>query len=336
LAEVGAFLSLAEAQILTRTEDLTAGVVKELVREGGILDKIPVKTLSGARQIAYNRQAALPGGQFHAIADTWTASQDLDFTQINVSLVTFGDEKDYPDNQVRVGYSGSGANDLDAIVVAQTVEGLKNKIENKLVYGSNTAPEMNGLYNLATSNQTQNAGSGSTGAAATVTLLNRMLDMVRPRADILLAPYRLVQRVDQLNQGVNAAPLVYMPAPGDKGMRMSPMVGFYRGVEAVRSDYMATAETGALQEAIASGTYSAETGGATGSFLGIHFGIPENGQVGGVFLLIAGSLFDVEGPHPQKGKDAPWMRITCYLNLGLAGTRGLGALDGCTDVAITA
>ena len=104
----------------------------------------------------------------------------------------------------------------------------------------------------------------------------------------------------------------------------------------VRSDYMATAETGALQETIASGTYSAETGGSSGSFVGIHFGIPENGQVGGVFLLIAGSLFDVEGPHPQKGRDAPWMRITSYLNLGLAGTRGLGILDGCTDAAITA
>src|SRR3990167_1762099 len=163
MAEVGAFLSLAEAQILTRTEDLIAGVVKELVREGGILDKIPVKTLSGARQIAYNRQNALPGGQFHAIADTWTSTQDLDFTQVNVALVTFGDEKDYPDNQVRASYSGPGANDLDAIVVTQTTEGLKNKIENKIVYASGTAPEMDGLYNLCTSNQTQNAGSSSTG-----------------------------------------------------------------------------------------------------------------------------------------------------------------------------
>lgn len=336
MAEVGAFLSLAEAQILTRTEDLVAGIVKELPREGSIIDMLPVKTLSGARQIAYNRQAALPGGSFHAIADTWTPTQDLDFTQVTVSLVTFGDEKDYPDNQVRASYSGAGANDLDAIVLQQTVEGLRNKINNKLVYGSGTAPEMNGMYNLATSNQTLNAGSGSTGAAATVTLLNRMLDLVRPSADILLAPFRLHQRLDQLQQGVNSSPLIYLPVEGDKGLRLSPMAAYYRGVKIVRSDYMATAETGALQETIASGTYSAETGGATGSFVGIHFGLPENGQVGGLALLIAGELFDVEGPHPQKGKDAPWMRVTCYLNLMLAGTRGLGILDGCTDVAITA
>lgn len=335
MAEVGAFLSLAEAQLLTRTEDLIAGVVKELVREGGIIDRFPVKTLSGARQITYNRQNALPGGQFHAIADTWTPTQDIDVTAVSVSLVTFGDEKDYPDNQVRASYSG-GAYDLDAIVLEQTLEGLKNRIENEFIYGSGTAPEISGLYNLATSNQTQNAGSGSTGAAATVTLLNRMLGMVRPKADILLGPYRLMQRIDQLNQGVNAAPLVYMPVVDGKGMHMSPRAAFFGEVEMVRSDYMATAETGVLQETIASATYSAETGGATGSFLGIHFGIPEKGQVGGAFLLIAGNLFDVEGPHPQKGKDAPWMRVTCYLNVGLAGTRGLGALDGCTDVAITA
>ena len=336
MAEVGAFLSLAEAQIMTRTEDLIAGIVKELPREGSIIDRLPVKTLSGARQIAYNRQAALPGGSFHAIADTWTPTQDLDFTQINVSLVTFGDEKDYPDNQVRASYSGAGANDLDAIVMQQTIEGLRNQIDRKIVYGTGTAPEMSGLYSLATSNMTQNAGSGSTGAAATVTLLNRMMDMVRPKADILLAPFRLHQRLDQLQQGVNAAPLVYMPVPGDKGLRLAPMAAFYHGVEIVRSDYMATAETGVLQETIASSTYSAETGGSSGSFAGIHFGIPENGQVGGVGLLIAGTLFDVEGPHPQKGKDAPWMRITCYLNLMLAGTRGLGIVDGCTDAAITA
>ena len=105
MAEVGAFLSLAEAQLLTRTEDLIAGIVKELPREGGIIGRLPVKTLSGARQIAYNRQNALPGGSFHEIADTWTPTQDIDFTQVNVALVTFGDEKDYPDNQVRASYN---------------------------------------------------------------------------------------------------------------------------------------------------------------------------------------------------------------------------------------
>lgn len=327
MAVAGSYVSLAEAQVATRTDDLIAGLVKEIVKEGGILDLMPTRTVSGVN-LAYVRENVQPSGSFHAIADTWVASEDIDLTKVTLTLAIHGDEKDI-DNFVARTYSDP--NDHEAIIMAQTMRGLKNRIERAILY---EATAFTAAHGLVTSNQTLSMGSGSTGAALTVTNLNRMLDLVRPKSDLLLVPYRLGQRLDQVEQGVNSSALVYTQS--EDGMRKGNLTGFWRGVKIRRSDYMATANTGVLQETIASGVYSAETGGATGSAFGIHWGLPENGEVGGVFLAIGEGLFHTEGPHPHREKDARWVRITSYLAPGLAGTRGLAIVDGITDVAITA
>lgn len=327
MAVAGSYASLAEAQAATRTDDLIAGLVNEIVREGGILDLIPTRTVRGVN-LAYVRENIQPSGGFHAIADTWTASEDIDVTKITMTLAIHGDEKDI-DNFVAKTYSDP--NDHTAVIMAQTMRGLKNRIERAIIYESTA---FSGLHSLVTSNQTLSQGSGSTEAAATVTNLNRMLDLVRPKADVLLVPYRLGQRFDQTEQGVNSSALTY--AMASEGMRKGHLTGFWRDVKIRRSDYMATANTGVFQETIASGVYSAETGGASASAFGVHWGLPENGEVGGVFLAIGEELFSVEGPHPHQTKDARWVRVTSYLATGLAGTRGLGIMDGCSDAALTA
>ena len=327
MAIAGSYASLAEAQAATRTDDLIAGLVMEIVREGGILDLIPTRTVRGVN-LAYVRENIQPSGQFHSVADTWVASEDIDITKVTLTLAIHGDTKDI-DNFVARTYADP--NDHTAIIMAQTMRGLKNRVERALVYESTN---WSGLHNLVTSNQTLSMGSGSTGAAFTVTNVNRALDLVRPKADVVLLPYRAAQRLDQVQQGVNSAALVYSQAAD--GMRKAEMTGFWRGVKIRRSDYMATANTGVLQETIASGVYSAETGGLSSSIFGIHWGLPEDGEVGGVFLAIGEELFHKEGPHPHPSKDAQWVRISSYLALGLAGTRGLSIVDGGTDAPLTA
>ncbi len=327
MAIAGSYASLAEAQAATRIDDLIAGIVNEIVKEGGILDLMPTRTVRG-QNLTYVRENIQPSGAFHAIADTWVASEDIDITKVQLALAIHGDQKDI-DNFIAKTYSDP--NDHTAIIMSQTTVGLKRRIENRIIY---EATNFSGLHSLVTSNQTLSQGSSSTGAALTVTNLNRMLDLVRPRADTVLLPYRLGQRLDQVQQGVNSAALVY--TPDAEGMRKGNLTGYWGGVKIRRSDFMATANTGVLQETIASGVYSAETGGATGSVFGIHWGLPEAGEVGGVFLAIGEDLFNVVGPEEHPSKDAQWVRITSYLAPGLAGTRGLGIVDGCTDVALTA
>lgn len=321
----GAFESLAEAQLLTQSE-LVKGIIEEIIRDGGIIDRFPIKTVSGTN-LVYNRENILPTGQFHAIADQWTASEDINLTQITTTLAMHGDQKDLDDF---IAKTYDSHNDMMAVVTQQTSKGLKIRLENRIIY---EATSFSGLHNLVTANQTQSVGAGAVGAACTVTAVNRMLDLVRPPADLLVGPFRLMQRLDQTSQGVNSSALVYVAAEGKTDVRLGHRVGFWRDVPVRRSDFMATANTGALQETIASGTFSAETGGATGSLFGIRFGQPEQG---GAFLAMGNELFETVGPHESKDRNGQWFRIRSYIAPGIGSTRCLGRVDGCTDVAVTA
>lgn len=326
MAAAGSFASLSEAALTSRS-DLVMGIVMEVVKEGGILDQLPTRVVKGTN-LTYNRENVLPSGQFHAIADTWTASEDIDFTQITTTLAIHGDEKRLDDFIAKTYVSD---NDPVAIVTQQTSRGLKQRIERALVYESTN---FSGLHSLVTTNQTLNQGSGGTGAAATVTNTNRMADLVRPHADIVLAPLRLAQRMDQVGQGVNSAPLVSVQLQNGKGeLRLGQKATYWRDVTIQRTDYMATTGTGALQESISGGAYSAETGGATGTIFAIRFGLPE---AGGCFLAIGDNLFEMVGPEESENFNGQWFRIRSYLALGIGSTRCLAAEDGITDVAMTA
>ena len=324
MAAVGSYATLAEAALTTQ-DTLVKGVIAEIVRDGGILDMIPVRTIEGG-SLLYDRENVQPSGSFHAIADTWTASEDIDVTQVSTTLAIHGDQK-WMDDRVARNYSN--INDQWTLVTEQTSAGLRRRIERAIIYESSA---FSGLHSLATTNQTISQGSGSTGAALTVTAMNRMLDLVRPQADVVVTPFRLAQRMDQAPQGVNSTPLVYID--GTKGeVKLGGKTTHWRGVPIKRSDFMATPDTGALRETIATGTYSAETGGATGSVFGIRFGQPEEG---GMFLGVGNELFEMIGPYESENRNGKWIRFRTYLAPGLGSTRSLGRVDGCTDVAITA
>lgn len=309
---------------MLRQNELVEGIVEEIIREGGILDAIPVRTFD-SNTLEYNRENVLPSGQFHSIADTWIASEDIDVTNVTVTLAIHGDQKRLEDFVQRT-YSSKV--DMMATITQQTSKGLKQRIERALVYESSA---FSGLHSLVTTNQTLSMGSGATGAAVSASNLNRMVDLVRPKADMLLCPYRLGQRIDQAAQGVNSVALLYTEA-GKGKVTLGHMVELWRQqVPIRRSDYMATPDTGALRETIASGTYSAETGGATGSFFAMHFGQPEDG---GLFLGIGNELFEHVGPYESETFNGQWFRIRSYLAPGIGSTRTLGRVDGCTDVAM--
>jgi len=305
---------------------MVKGVVNEIIREGGILDMFPVRTVT-ARQLVYNRENVLPSGAFHAIADTWTASEDIDVTQVTLTLAIHGDQKNIDDTLKKTYVT---PNQLEAEVVLQSAKGLKQRIERALIY---EATGFTGLHGLVTTNQTVAQGSGATEAALSASNLNRMLDLVRPKAEVMVTPHRIAQRLDQSGQGVNSVPLVYIDASGKGGIRSGQKVEYWRDVPLRRSDFMATPDTGALRETIASGAYSAETGGASGSILAMRFGQPEDG---GVFLAIGNELFEVVGPYESEAKNARWIRIRTYLAPGMGSTRSLGRVDGISDAAVVA
>src|SRR3990167_7511769 len=115
MAVVGSFENLAEAALLTQ-DTLLQGVIAELVRDGGILDDIPVQTIEGTA-LAYDRENVQPSGEFHAIADAWVATEDINITQVTTTLAIHGDQK-FLDDRVKRNYSN--ITDQWTVVTQQT------------------------------------------------------------------------------------------------------------------------------------------------------------------------------------------------------------------------
>ena len=55
---IGTWASLAEAQKLT-TDMKIAGVIEEIVKDGGLLPRLPGLTVRG-KSVVYNRESAIP------------------------------------------------------------------------------------------------------------------------------------------------------------------------------------------------------------------------------------------------------------------------------------
>lgn len=323
----GSWETLAEAQLLTRS-DFVKGVIEEIIREGGILSMIPTRRVHG-NNLLYNRENIIPSGTFHAIADAWTASEDINHTQVTTTLAIHGDMK-YIDDFIKKTYDNE--NDMEAVVTQQTAKGLKQYLERRLVY---EATSFSGLHNLVTAAQTTNQGSGATGAAMSAANLDTTVDLCRGGngPDLLLMPHVIALRIDQSPRGGTTSYPVVMVMEQSAGgkMELAPKVQTWNGVKIMRSDFMATPGTRALRETIASGTFSAETGGATGSIFAIRFGLPEEG---GLFLGIGNDLFEKIGPQESENRNAQWIRIRSYLAPGIGSTLCLSRLDGITNAPV--
>lgn len=325
MAEVGGYVSLADAQLLSQSM-LLAGVVPTIVKTGSILTILPTQVVKG-KSLLYNRQSVQPSGQFYEIAEEWEPTDDLDLAQVEVTLGVFGDMKRF-DSTAEANYKDT--NDLLKVLIEETMMGLKNKIEYHFAYA--TTP-FSGLHALTTTGQTVNSGSGTTGAAAAVSELQQAIDKVllgNPSDQRLLMPRQLALRIDQTTLGGGATMPVMMVAPGVSdagGMKLSPVAKTFREIEVMRSNNLTMAE------AIASGTFSAEGAGATGTIFCMYLA---SAIKGGVFLAIGQKLFDMIGPNPSEHRYAKWMQIVSELALALGSPLGLAKLDGSTDAAMVA
>ena len=327
MAEVGGYISLADAKLLTQSE-LLAGVVPTIVVTGGLAPQLPIRIISGT-SLLYNRESAIPTGDFKEIAEEWQATEDLDLTQVETALKTYADQKNL-DQFAQHNYSN--INDLMVVLTKETVKGLMRSFEGEVFYHATF-----GLHSLVTSGQTVNSGSSATGAAAAAGDIMSMIDKVllgSPSQMCLPMPRQLALRIDQANLGGGSTWPVMMITPGTTeagGLRLAPVAKSFREVEIVRNNQMTMTET------ISSSTYSAKTGGATGSIFCVYKGQPEEG---GVFMGAgAGTskdLFEVTEPQESEHGNHKFFKTKAYLAVGMGSPLGLSRLDGNTDAAIVA
>ncbi len=107
--------------------------------------------------------------------------------------------------------------------------------------------------------------------------------------------------------------------PGDFGRR----VMLYDGIPVFESDFMVDTET------IASGAFSAKTGGASTSVFAVKVG---EGRLAG---LTNGGI-QVENVAPLETKDARRWRCKWYVGLALFSTLAIARLDGVSSADVIA
>jgi len=324
MAIVGHFANLDEARKLVQSEVL-AGVVQEVYEEGQLLKRLPVTTIN-SRSLIYNREYILPSAAFYDIHEQipWTA--DVAYTsQVEVWLKRIA-RQDILDKFMMKTYKSP--NDYRSIILSQLRKGCMRTIEDKLIYGSGAteaSKEFNGLDKLITLAGGEAFGAsqaydmGGAGGALSIAVMRDLIDVVKPRPDMLLMTRTLRNKLSAAayELGVSgAAPMALMTyAKNEFGAR----VEYFDGVPIEISDYTTTEND--------------NTGGksATGNLVSVYalrFGQIEDG---GLCLLVGGDtggvdFFEMVELDNLEDYDAGGIRLVAYCSMALGSTKALGRI----------
>lgn len=307
-------LTLAESAKLSN-DVVLAGIIETVVKESPILQVLPFVDITG-NSLKYNRENAMASAQWNSVGGIWTESTPT-FTQVTSSLYILGGDADV-DNFIRT--TRNNVQDIEAAVIDLKAKAVAHEFEDRFLYGDNSsdANGFDGVHKLVTSGQTVNQGSGATPAALSLANLDAMIDKVKPGKPDLLLMSRRTRRGLSAYARANNSPVEYaLNAFGQQ-------VAFYNGIPIAISDFLVDTET------IASGAYSAKTGGASSSIFALRFG-----DMDGVAGLTNGGL-QREEIGSLETKDARRHRIKMYCGLAQFSTLALALVDGISSAAVVA
>ena len=333
MAIVGHFKDLDEAQKLVQSV-LLKGVVQEVYEEGQLLHMLPV-TVIDSKSIKYNREKTLPGAAFYDIHEQIPWSADVDYaTQVEASLKRVVTQ-DILDNFMLKTYKDP--NDYRSIVLSELRKGVMRTIEDKLIYGDDSTypKEFDGLNELVDGTHAGGAKQiiDQGGAAAPLTLANlrKLIDLVKPKPDILLMTRTMRNTLSAAawEKGLvlaNAQPVGTISYAKDE---FGARVEYFDGVRIVVSDYL-------VNEADNTGKKSAASGMC--SIYAIRFG---QIQDGGLCLVVGGEtggvdFFKMTELEALEDYDAAGIRLTAYCGLALGSTKALAKIESIDEDGVIA
>lgn len=306
-------LTLAEANKLSN-DVLKAGVIETIVKESPIFGLLPFIDIVGTA-LRYNRENAAAGAEFRAVGGTWTEGTPT-FTEVTVGLKILGGDADV-DKFLQA--TRSNVQDLEAAVLELKAKAVAHEFEDEVVYGDvdDDSLGFDGLHALVPSTQRVSIGSGTTGAALSLKKLDEMVDKVKPgKPDFLMMSRRTRRGISAYARALTS-PVTYEPREfGQRAM-------FWDGIPVLVNDFMTDTE------ALASGAFSAKTGGQTSSIFAAKVG--EDALAG----LTNGGL-QIEGIGALETKDANRWRVKMYAALALFDELKVACLDGITAADVTA
>jgi hypothetical protein len=303
-------LTLTEAAKFSRNM-LKRGVIEEIIKDSVVLQKLPFIDVVG-NAYEYMVEQSLAGIAFFDPNDVWTESTGS-WTKRTAVLRIMGGDADI-DNFLAA--TRSDINDLKSEVIDNKSKALKHTFLDAFYYGQNSVnpKQFDGLQVLlnAYSGQRVSAGSGATPAALSI---NNHLE---PAMDLILdgmPDYLLMTR--KMRRMLNAYVRSTGSGTGLPPSQFGSRIPEFGGVDIAIDDFIQNTEL------IASGVYSAKTGGTnTTSIYIVRFGQQDvvGFQNGGI------SVRQVSKDLEQK--DGSRYRIKWYVSLGQIRAFSAAIIDG--------
>ena len=291
-------LTLTEAAKLSNNIVLQ-GVVETIVSESPVLQVLPFIDING-NALVYNQEATLPVANFYNVGDTWAEATPT-FTQQTATLAILGGDADV-DQYIQ--QTRTNIQDIEAVIIEEKAKSVRRAWEQQFINGAAGTNAFAGLANLVTNAQTINTGNSGNGAVLTLSLLDQLIDQVKPgKPDILLVSRRTRRTLTQLVRSSGAFIESEINTFGQWQQ-------FYNGIPIGVSDYQPDTETLGSSGAVCSSIYA------------VQFG---EGRVAGI--QGAGGL-QVERVGAVQTKDAIRWRIKWYCGLACFGTLCLARLNG--------
>lgn len=304
--------TLAQAQNFTQAK-LVKGVMLGVVTVSDVLKVLPFEDIEG-NGLSYNRESTLPTFAFYNRVDDIVMSDLVTTNQTAALKILAGgvdiskfDEKVYSDK-----------NNQKAIQLDAQTKSLARTFEDNFFYGDDSvdSKSFDGLHALVDSSMQINQGSGSTGAALSANNLDKAIDYVKQfgQPNAIFMNRNIRRRLGQYVRANNAS---FSLDRDEFGYQYTS----YGGVRIVESDWLTQTET------IASGAYSAKTGGATTSVFVAYLGpkAVHGIQNGGIQVDPVGRL---------ENKLADRYHVYWFCGMVLYSVFALARIDGITDVAV--
>lgn len=314
-------LTLNEAQLYT-TNKVVKGVLMEIVKDSIALQKIQWAGIMG-NALQYLREAELPSGSFFDPNETWTEETGRVY-QVLAGIKIMGKDADI-DNFLQA--TRSDHTDIEAETIQMSAKGVKHTWLRNFWYGSTavSSKQFDGMHRIFATgaessaelvNQVTHVGSGTTGDALDVSDMDITQDMIRDgKPDCLVTTRNIRRRLTRyLRSQLN------IDYTRDEFGNQLPS---WAGVPIYADDFLTQTE------ALASGKFSASTGGVTGSIFWLTFDIDalHGIQNGSLSTRKLGQLMH---------KDSVRWRIRWYVGLCLKRTIRIAKVDGITDATMTA
>ena len=305
-----ASVTLAESAKLSQ-DMLVAGVIENIITVNPFYEVLPFANIEG-NSLAYNRENALGASQWTttgtAIAGGKAAAT---FTQLTTSLTTL-----VGDAEVNglIQATRSNINNQKAVQVASKAKSIGRAYQDKMITGTGSSNELDGLLNLASAGQ--KVAGATNGSALSFAKMDECMDKVVDKdgeVDYIMMNSRTIRSYMALLRALGGAGInetVALPS--------GRQVPAYRGVPIYRNDYIPVNQT--------QGNVSTATSVIMGT-------LDDGSMMHGISGLTASGSAGimVEEVGVAETKDETITRVKWYNGLALFSDKGLALMTGILD-----